>query len=226
MNSQGLLVVDGARHGLYRDLDLPTNWRQLRFSGRHGLSHALRLLVAEYPDASSYGWLADDNLPRTPHFDRLLEEAAGDWCLAYANDGGWVSGTIEGKLALQAGGCFSAGLCWGGELVRTVGWLAFPGSFQAGTDVAWAELVRPYGLHRYLDEVVVEHRHWRSGKRPQDRLDTDMEDTNGQRHTSGDVQRLYEWIGSAEMDETLERIKQNVDARVARLSYLGPGVRA
>lgn len=222
-SSPGIVIVDGDEHPDYWNLPVPPGWTLFRHNRRRGLSAGLRDLLEAFPLASSYGWLSDDNYPVTFEFDRRLEEAAGEWCLSYAHDGGYLSDV--NPHAPASGRVLTAGLCWGGELVRTVGWLAFPGSYQAGTDVAWTELVRPLCLHRYLHATIVEHRHWRAGKRLQDELDTDEEDVNGQAHTIEDCRRLWAWIGSEAHEETLGRVEAAVRDRapaVARLRYPGP----
>lgn len=237
MTSRGVVIVDGDADR-YRDLRLPGNWRRIDRRRRFGLSHALQYLLNAYPHASSYGWLSDDNRPRTASFDKALERAAGEWGLAYAHDGGWLCGREPGPAqrrcpfcgqhyddwatseeAVAAGRVLTAGLCWGGELARTVGWLAFPLSFQAGTDVAWSEIVHPFRLHRYCPEVIVEHLHWRAGKRRQDSLDTDEIAPNFQAHTIPDCERLYEWVGSPHHAAVLERLRAAVDPRQAYLTY-------
>lgn len=167
MTSTGVVYIDA---GKPYNLKVPGNWRVHYEPEHRGLQGSMQWVFENFPGASQYGWLADDTRPRTPGWDKLLEEAAGDWCLSYAADG-WLSELPLESQELADGHNLSAGLCWGGVLVRTVGWWALPGVFQAGIDTAWTALVRPWNQHRYLPNVVVEHLHWKSGKRDPDQVD-------------------------------------------------------
>lgn len=77
MTARGVVYIDQDT-GLYEGLRLPHNWtvhRELRWLSLQGsMSWCLR----EYPDATQYGWLADDVRPRTKGWDTALEQAARD----------------------------------------------------------------------------------------------------------------------------------------------------
>lgn len=141
---------------------------------RQGIGFWLQWAFDKWPDAAAYGWLADDTFPRTPGFDRLLAERAGRFGLSYADDGGVVS-----EEALREGRDLSSGLCWGGELVRAVGWWSLPGLRGAWIDVSWLDIVRPLHLYRYSPEVLVEHRSHRNGGRPADAIDAAGQESIG-----------------------------------------------
>lgn len=211
MTSAAILYVDDVEAGAYGEIALPANWT-LHVAGRHGgLSTALQWCLATYPSERSYGWLADDMRPRTPRFDVILEELAGTCFMSQANDLWAFRRDPEGVRAGREPG---AGMCWGGDLVRAVGWWALPATFQGGTDVAWTSLAHHLGRMRFAEGVVVEHQHWRTGKRLKDDLDTDMHDANGHGHTKRDVHRLYRWLRSPDFGRTVERARARCrDAR-------------
>src|SRR3954462_10169202 len=83
MTSRGVLYADETP---YPKLKLPKNWRYHHEPTWGSLQASMQWCLNEYPDASSYGWLADDTRPRTQGWDRELEAAAGQWNLAYARD--------------------------------------------------------------------------------------------------------------------------------------------
>lgn len=202
MTSPGVVYVDEDR-GEYDRLRLPRNWRIHREPEWLSLQGSMQWCFNAYPDASQYGWLADDTRPRTRGWDRLLEEAAGDWCLSYARDL-WFSeepGTLD---QLGTGNNLSSGLCWGGKLVRTVGWWALPGVIQAGIDTAWSELVKPLNLHRYRHDIVVEHLNWQTGKRKRDATDDWRRD--GDDYVSRDIEHRNAWMWSGGYRDTLKRL--------------------
>jgi hypothetical protein len=202
MTSRGVFYVDGNERGLYDDVVLPPNWT-LHIAEHAGLSAALDWCLATYPDESNYGWLADDMCPMTPGWDWTLEQAAGECFMSQARDD-WVFNMWPEQAA--NGSEPTAGHCWGGKLMRAVGWWALPGTVQAGTDVAWARLVYDSERMRFCDTVTVEHRQWRTGKRPRDKLDTDMNDSNGHAHTERDLELLFAWLRGPDYNRAQRRI--------------------
>lgn len=218
MTSPGVVYVDETVDE-YRNIRLPKNWRIHYESEWGSLQASMSWCYKNYPDASQYGWLADDTRPRTQGWDKLLEAAAGDWCLSYARDM-WLSESPRLLAELEDGTNLSSGLCWGGKLVRTVGWWALPGVRQAFIDVAWCRLVEPHNLHRYMGHVTVEHLNWRTGKRPADAVDDWSRD--GDDYIDRDIAAGYEFLSSWEFLKILRRLRGVVprqpitDRQVAR----------
>lgn len=204
MTSPGLVYVDETVDE-YRDLRLPKNW-SIHYEEQWGsLQASLQWTLREYPDATQYGWLADDTYPRTTGWDKLLEQAAGEWCLSYANDLWFADGDIT-RYELEIGDNLSSGLCWGGELVRTVGWWALPGVRQAGIDTAWTSIVGPLGLNRYEHDIVVEHKNYKTGKREMDAVDDWTRD--GANYIDNDIQVRNDWAASKDYVKTIARVSK------------------
>ncbi len=207
MTSQGVVYVDEDT-GLYDRLRLPANWTIHREPEWLSLQGSMSWCFDSYPDATRYGWLADDVRPRTKGWDKLLEAAAGGWRLAYARDL-WMSENDFDVQRLQRGTDLSSGLCWGGNLVREVGWWAFPPVKQAGIDTAWTALIAPLELHAYCKDVIVEHLNWRTGKRPKDHIDS--WDADGVPYIDQDIVARNEWVNSAGYRDTLTRLRAALD---------------
>lgn len=187
MTSQGLVYVDETVE-MYESIRLPANWK-IHFEPEWGsIAAAMHYTQEHFPDATQYGWLADDNIPRTLGWDVSLEAAAGSWFVSCARDL-WLSET--GWKFPLGGPCFTAGLCWGAELIRTVGWWVLPGVRQGGIDGAWNDLAGMCNLTRYLPEVTVEHLCWQLGKRPKD--GTDEWTKHGQDYINDDLGVYYTW---------------------------------
>lgn len=117
-----------------------------------------RLLLSEiyaeayrkYPDLPWYGVIADDVVPITPGWDRKLIEAAG-------NDG----------MAIPSGGETTGGyphFVLGGDLVRSIGWLALPGLDRLYIDTVWHDIAEQHGVLRFLPDAILEHRHFSNRK--------------------------------------------------------------
>lgn len=202
MTSPGVVYVDETVDE-YRRLNLPKNWT-IHYEPKWGsLQASLQWCFERYPDASAYGWLADDVRPRTPGWDKLLEHEAGDWCLSYARDL-WLSELENTRLELEDGANISSGLCWGGKLVRAVGWWALPGVRQAFIDVAWCHIVQPLSLARYVADVTVEHLNYRTGKREKDAVDDWSR--GGDNYIERDIDAGYAWLGSEDYVDVIRRI--------------------
>lgn len=202
MTSPGVVYVDETVDE-YRGVRLPKNWTAHFEPVWGSLQASMGWAYRTYPRASQYGWLADDTVPRSDRWDRELEKAAGDWCISYARDL-WLSESAFFEPELEDGTNLSAGLCWGGSLVREAGWWALPGVRQAGIDTAWTAIVAPLDLARYTRDVVVEHKHYRTGKRAEDAGDSWVR--HGVAYVEADIRARNEWVWSPAYRELLERL--------------------
>lgn len=200
MTSPGVVYCDETP---YPELRLPKNWRVHHEPRWRSLQGSMSWCFRSYPDASAYGWLADDTRPRTERWDKLLEEAAGDWNLVCARDL-WFSEIDGERDLLESAQNLSSGLCWGGMLVRAVGWWATPGLRQGGIDTAWLDIVRPFGLHRYVHDVTVEHLNWRTKKRAKDAVDDWARE--GVDYIERDFVAKNMWFASADYRDILRRV--------------------
>lgn len=205
MTSPGLVYVDEDR-GEYDTLRLPGNWTIHREPEWGSIAASMHFCLEQYPDASQYGWLADDNIPQTQGWDVELEKAAGEWCISCARDL-WVSEL--NWLHPTGGPCFTSGLCWGGELIRSVGWWSLPGIRQGGIDGAWNDLAGLCGLTRYLPHVVIEHLTWKLGKRELDETDDWVK--QGMTYIANDLEHYYKWVR-----EDRELVAAGINAELAR----------
>lgn len=203
MTSPGVVYVDETVKD-YQDIRLPANWT-IHYEPEWGsLQASMSWCFQQYPEATHYGWLADDVRPRSMGWDASLEAMAGEWCLSYARDL-WLSENPSRLAELEDGTNLSSGLCWGGELVRTVGWWALPGVRQAFIDVAWCRIIEPLSLQRYAGHVTVEHLNYRTGKRPMDAVDEWSR--AGDNYIERDIDIGYGWLASPEYAEVLRRLK-------------------
>jgi len=193
MTSDGLLIID-TRAGSYPYLHIPDNWSVIR--GPLDMADAMRIAFMLYKNDKQFGWLADDLRPRTQNWDKLLEKEAGDWLLVHCNDL-WIANSVSDRARSLCGA-----FCWGGELVRTVGWWALPDVRQAGIDDAWIDITHP-DYRKYIDEIVVEHIQHKNGKRPKD--DTDNWVRDDINYINQDF-RLYEQLKFGNEFEKLNKL--------------------
>lgn len=212
MTSTGVLYVDETVDE-YKRIRLPKNWLVHYEPEWRSLQGSMSWCFETFPGATQYGWLADDTRPRTRGWDKQIEQATGDWNLAYCKDL-WYSENPGELEQLERGFNLSSGLCWGGALVRAAGWWALPGVKQAGIDTAWTEIVRPLQLHRYLPDVTVEHLNWRTGKRKMDAVDDWTRD--GDNYIDRDIVARNEWCWSLAYRSLMWRLDQTIPGGDAR----------
>lgn len=188
MTSRGLVYVDET-FDEYEGLRLPSNWRIHRSRKWGSIAASMNYCLKRYPNATQYGWLADDNIPQTHGWDKALEAAAGDWCISCARDL-WFS---ELQWVYPTGGpCFTSGLCWGAKLISAAGWWPLPGVYQGGIDGAWNDISGFLGLTRYLPDVIIEHRNWQTKKREWDETDNSVK--HGLTYIATDLARYEQWV--------------------------------
>lgn len=124
---------------------------------REGLCAAMEEMFHAHPNEPWYGILADDLVPKTSEWDRLLVERAGCGYISYPNDLGRKT-----KLPTHP--------CVGGDLVRAQGWFGLPGVRHYCVDSVYRYIGDQLGIKHRLDDVVVEHVHYSEKKSQRDGL--------------------------------------------------------
>jgi hypothetical protein len=192
-STPGIVVIDGDPDPRYRDLTLPSGWRQLANPHNRGYLDTFNGAFQSYPDEPWYGLLNDDFLVRTPGWDERLVAAAGALGFSSSNDL-WQSGQpAPGKPS----GRMCGALVFGGDMLRALGWWAPPGLFHCYADDAWELILARLGNRIYLRDVIVEHR--------QDERD----DTNRHAYSKLEADRLvWERFEREHMPAAIERVAQ------------------
>lgn len=152
------------------------------------MGDCMRQVLRRFPNEETYGWLADDLRPRYPQkWDVAMSEAARAEPVVVDCDDGWLAGDYGLRLYSLCGA-----FCWSGELIRTVGWWAPPWARQGGIDDAWVELCcKRHALRRHMPEILVEHLHYKCGKREVD--ETDDHTREGEDYIQEDLKRFMKW---------------------------------
>ena len=127
----------------YIDQKWPEGW-QTKIVSMRGNGPTYNEIFARYPNERCYGFLADDAILDEQGMLRQLEEEAGDWNLAYANDKHWGV-----RLPTMP--------CIGGELARAVGYLAPPTLMHWAIDTAWGSLGERLKCLRYRVDLTYTH---------------------------------------------------------------------
>lgn len=158
-DSEGVLWLDDddyEKHKeIYEKIELPVGWKLVVAPNYNkGTGHISNLFFEMFPQEPWYGFMCDDVVPETLHWDRKLIEAAGEDGLSYGDDG------INPEHASHP--------CVGGALIRSLGWLALPGLDRIYIDNALLEVAKRRGKVAYLPEVKTKHLHFSTGKSPFD----------------------------------------------------------
>ena len=114
------------------------------------LSELYNDVYGKFPDCLWYGFIADDVVPETPGWDRRLIEVAG-----------------RNRMAVPAGAQhpgITPHFVLGGDLVRSVGWLALPGLDRIYIDTVWADIARAAGALQNVPDVILAHHHFSNHK--------------------------------------------------------------
>ncbi len=148
-----LLMLDDNDPMLGGYAPLPDNWH-VRVNERMPLSAIYNAAFHEFSDLDWLGIFADDVTPETPGWDTKLIEMAGSDGMAYGDDG--IGAPTH--------------FCLGGDLVREMGWLAYPGLNRLYIDTIWRDIAESRGVLRYLPDVKVTHMHPSVGRAPMDAI--------------------------------------------------------
>lgn len=136
MSTPAVVRIDDDDFG-YAEIDYPHNWT-LSVGPRVPLSQVYNEF---FGGLDWYGIFADDVVPETFGWDRLLIEAAGSDGVAYGTDD-------------------PAHFVIGGELAKSVGWLGLKGLQRSYIDTVWSDIATKRGVLRSLPDVRVPHYHF------------------------------------------------------------------
>ena len=198
MRQPAIMYIDGDPKGY--DFKLPDNWTKVE--GPANLAGSKQWVFENFPDEDCYGWVADDNHPLTEYFSYYIEDVARTWKLVHVKDLWLSEKQTKQKTLLHQTSLLSAGVCWGGDLIRCVGWWAPPQVIQASIDWTWTSLIGGSPLGVYLHNVVVRHDNWDSGRRKKD--DTDQWGP----HVKSDISKIRSYLTTPEFAALKKRVRE------------------
>ena len=182
------LYAGDKRISEYLKADWPSNWN-IDVVPMLGNGPTYNEILERYPDEKCYGFLADDAILDHQGMLVTLEDQAGDWNVAYANDG-------YHKDAI----CTMP--CMGGELVRAVGYLAPRNFVHMSIDCVWHVIGQKLGALRYQPHLTYTHKHPLFGRAKVD--DTYL---RAQMVSVGHDQALRGFVYGGELDRIAGEVK-------------------
>lgn len=144
-------------------------------------------------DDSIIGWTADDQLFRTPGWDRYVTEAFEDPSVGFVmtND-------------LHYGPAKAVNIYTRREIIEALGYLCLPTLEHLYVDDAWVELGQGTSSLVYLPSVVVEHMHPVYGKGPNDKQ---YESLHTQEQYAKDKEQFELWKSSSRYED-FEKVRE------------------
>lgn len=165
----------------YQAIEMP-RWAVLRVGPRLRLGGTLNEAIKILGNiTASVGFMGDDHRPRTVGWDRLIAEAldARKLGVVYGND------LVQGRNLPTA-------VFLDSRIVRTLGWMVYPGMIHLFFDNLWKRLGEELGTLTYLNDVVIEHCHPIAGKAD---WDDGYQEVNSTETWTHDEQLYNEWVG-------------------------------
>ncbi len=150
--------IDDPQIGKYEEI---LNGRLHVFEPRRHLIKVLNYVSCElYPDIQYYQEINDDHVYQTKGWDNLLIEVieikGRGWGIACGND---LLGNEPWKIARHPSGAVISG-----NIVRTLGCFVLPELDHLFTDTYLRDIAEGINSYFHLEDVIIEHRHWLTGK--------------------------------------------------------------
>ena len=124
------------------------------------------------------GFMGDDHLPRTLHWDEVIASKMRKNRIVYGND-------------LLQGAALPTAVFMDSNIVTTLGFMVLPGQIHLFMDNFWKSLGEKLGTLKYLPDVIIEHLHYSAGKTGEDQT---YVEANSSANWSND-QAIYEaWM--------------------------------
>jgi hypothetical protein len=157
----------------------PDNWSTWNLEPHRELAQTMNHCFDTSPDRPYYGFLTDGCRPVTQGWDQTLIEAAGDWGIAWGDDG-WKHGH---RVA--------GGVVFGGKLLRAIGYWVPRTLIHWFVDDYWELLVKELGVRCYRPGVKFEYHHHLLGNAPEDENTARV--FNGVAYPASDQNAFEEW---------------------------------
>lgn len=153
-----------------------------------------RACLRDFSGSKRWGLFADDMWPQTPEWWLRLEEAASDTCIAYTNGD-------HTDFPLMRGGA----VCLGGRLVQECREHLVPSQFRHNyIDVVINDLGNETGIMRPLEDVRVDHHHWKFHPGAV----RDATYMRGSMDQNEDASRYQQWCLSQERHRAVDAIRK------------------
>jgi hypothetical protein len=158
---------------------------------RLSMNKKLNLVAPAVAENYEYvGFLGDDNVPLTLHWDQKLCDAIGSRPgVSYGDD-------------LIKGADLSTSAVLSGSIIRALGYMTPPALNHLYVDNFWMSIGHQLKNLHYLPDVIVEHRHYTAGKAEKD---DQYAFVNSEQMYSDDLRAFQEYTAN-ELDKDVEKV--------------------
>ena len=194
MTLPGIVVVQGSdQKQEYEDAvkDIkPDNWTIAVSQTNVGMVAATNWILEHRPQEEWYAMVGDDMLPSTEGFDVKMLSLTSPWsitsCMDNSKDVGW-----------RTAGC----MMWGGELVRTVGFLLPPVTWHICGDDWWQLVGKAFSIWNVAADVRINTKSaiFAGGE-------WDETQKTGYARFQDDMQKYHRWLAD-QGGEVMERLR-------------------
>lgn len=191
-------AVDDDDSELQGYLDLQADGAQVTVGPRLRMAGTLNMVaVALSSIYDVVGFLGDDHLPRTMHWDsEIAAEASKPGAIVYGND-------------LIMGENLPTAVFMDARIIRKVGYMVPPGFIHLFLDNTWKTWGTRAGTLKYLPRIIIEHLHPLAGTAKNDEQYVEV---NSSAVWQADEKRFDEYVQSGDLDHDVEIIQNIVRA--------------
>lgn len=177
---------------VYKEVPWPDKWH-IHHSPEHWeMTRSINELYLLYPGHKCYGFFGDHYRPLTPMW-KQLEDAAGDWFIAWPNDDYMSKEEFAGAPT------------FGTKLLREVGWICLPTTIHIATEAPWMLLWYKLGIVKHLEQ----HKFTRSW--PNRKEGIVKRNYKGVDYNQADFEAWHHWRNT-EARELIDRIREKMKA--------------
>ena len=151
------VMIDGPMY----DITFPTHWRVHQSSTHLEMSQALNTLYRLYPNERWYGLMTDHSRPVTKFWSTRIIENVKPMEVVLVNDTKNRLNPVTGLRRITSASVY------GGELIRTLGWVWLPTVVHMYGDDALEKIGHALGV-TYRGDVIVKDLLVREGEIPRD----------------------------------------------------------
>lgn len=153
------LILEADEMPLYKCVvaSIPKHWHVMYFEGGNGAGTHINKVFARFPKLEYYGQVADDVVPETPYWDKILKYACQPDYVAYGDDGMDHTRTCGNYY-------YPTHPFIGGKLARKWGFIVPPDCTHYGGDTWWYQS----GNQVIVTSVIMAHHHWLNKLAPYD----------------------------------------------------------
>lgn len=181
------VVFDADDAYKYDNIIIPSHWKRVSVPTGTPIGGIFERIFKKYPNEPYYGMVADDICPETSGWDVIMAE------LCQPDKIVWGCDDLQNeKLPVHP--------FIGGDLIRKIGWWAYPGLKHWYVDNVWKHIADTLGCGIYLPQVKMTHVHYINGRSQYDRTYREQPEPAADKVT-------YEKFMNTEFFGLIERIK-------------------